>query len=123
MIKGNQNRTPATDAIVAYMLAHATCTAATIQKDLGFSSATVSKVLGKLKKGELAHIAGYQKSPANKMREAVWKIGRGDNAPRPYIAPKPAEEIFIPRPTLGLWGLVWNTTSGANGAGKEQAAP
>ena len=113
MTRGNQSRTPATDAIVAYMLVAATCTAATIQKDLGFSSATVSKVLGKLKKGELAHIASYQKSPANKMREAVWKIGRGDNAPRPYIAPKPAEEIFIPRPTLGLWGLVWNTTTPA----------
>ncbi len=114
MTRGNQNRTPATDAIVAYMLVAATCTAAAIQKDLGFSSATVSKVLGKLKKGELAHIAGYQKSTANKMREAVWKIGRGVNAPRPYIASKPEEEIFIPRPTLGLWNLVWpNTTTPA----------
>ena len=104
MTRGYQNRTPATDEIVAYMLVTATCTAAAIQKDLGFSSATVSKVLGKLKKGELAHIAGYQKSPANKMREAVWKIGRGDNAPRPYIAPKPADEPFIPRPVLGWLG-------------------
>lgn len=121
MTRGNQNRTPATDAIVAYMLVTATCTAATIQRDLGFSSATVSKVLGKLKKGELAHVAGYQKSTANRMREAVWKIGRGDSLPRPYVAPKPAEEIFIPRPKLGLWGLVWNTTTPAEPAERNTA--
>ena len=81
----------------------------------GSNAASCWRVCNKLREQGNLHIAEYRPAPGN--CEAVYRIGRGVDAvkpdpekTRPATEPDPYELVPVPRPTLGLWGCVWNTT-------------
>ncbi len=81
-----------------------------------------------VKKGQ-AYISGWKCSKeTNWNKEAEYTFGQGESLPwtprqkKSEIEEDPYQILPVPRPTLGVWGLCWPITNGANGAGKEQAA-
>lgn len=119
------------DKIIAALVEHKELTVAQLSKATGSTKSSVQRTLCKIREQNNCHVDRYidvDNSPGNVC--GVWRIGAGKDAPKPEGCGTPAPrgpEIYepdpIPRPTLGAWGCVWNTTSGASGAGKEQAAP
>lgn len=117
------------DKIIAQLVEHGERTVTQLSKSTGSTKSSIQRLLCKIRDQKNCHVDRYEpatNSPGN--NQAVWKIGAGKDAQKPDgcgTPTRPGQEIYepdpIPRPTLGAWGCVWNTTSGAAGAGKEQA--
>lgn len=109
------------DKIIAGLVEHSERTVTQLSKTTGSNKSSVQRLLCRIRDQKNCHIDRYDpvpNSPGN--FQAIWKIGAGLDAEKPENCGAPkrrAEDIYepipIPRPPLGLWGLVWNTTTPA----------
>lgn len=119
------------DKIIAELVEHQERTVTQLSKATGSTKSSIQRLCGRIRDQHNCHVDRYEPVPSSPGNfQAVWKIGAGKDAPKPEGCGTPAPrgpDIYepdpIPRPTLGAWGCVWNTTNGASGAGKEQTAP
>lgn len=115
------------DKIIALFAERRELTIGHMHKATGSTKSACWRVCETLRTERGIHISRYQPA-ANSAEnfEAVYCIGVGADAEKPTTRRiDPNEDAYeiqpIPRPVLGLWGLVWNTNS-ANGAHQEKTA-
>lgn len=127
MRKLQGNPTPLRDKIIALFAEHQELTINQMRKACNARAASCWRVCDKLSRQGNIHISRYQavESAAGNF-EAIYRIGAGVNAERPTTRRmEPKEDAYeiqpIPRPKLGLWGLVWNTTTPAQPAERNTA--
>lgn len=121
---GNPHKTNLRDAIIRELVENGERTVRQLRAATGSSSSAIWKACYRLKEQNNLHVARWQptkNSPGN--IEAVYRIGAGEDAEKPDVwkplsaevkrppSAKDHEPQPIPRPTLGPWGLVWNTTN------------
>lgn len=119
---------PLRDHIIRLFVERTELTVAEMSAATGSSASSCWKVCKRLKAQENIHISRYQnptKAPGN--WAAVYRVGIGKDAEKPAAKVvtkevEPEDIIYepqpVPRPALGLWGLVWNTTNPAQVAGE-----
>lgn len=105
------------DKIIALFAERRELTISDMHKATGSTKSACWRVCETLRAERGIHISRYR--PTEKAAgnfEAVYCIGVGTDAEKPnHRRAEPKEDAYeiqpIPRPKLGLWGLVWNITN------------
>lgn len=117
------------DKIIAELVEHQERTVTQLSKATGSTKSSIQRLCGRIRDQHNCHVARYEPVPSSPGNfQAVWKIGAGKDAQKPEgcgVPDKRGPEIYepdpIPRPTLGAWGCVWNTTTPAAPAERNTA--
>lgn len=111
-----KERTMLRDKIIAMMLAYGNQTVGKLAAATEANPSAIWKACNKMRKANELHVAAYIPAPGKHI--IVYALGRGEDAACPESKtmvevndPDPYEIQPIPRPALGLWGLVWNTAA------------
>lgn len=109
-MQNHRSRRPLRAMVIELLAVEQEASLKIIVEKTGSTHSAVWKVCMSLVNQANAHIVRWDR--IGNGYAMVIRVGRGQNAPKPSAEKNESRgTIPIPRPTLGAWGCVWNTTT------------